>query len=290
LPKERRKFPQSKDKKMTDENDYEQIAVSEQHQETTPKDNEQINRVVIITGEKGGVGKTTFARGLAQIYLDQKKKFVAFDADQSNPQLTRFYGSECDIQSLDPSIIEQLDSFPDNLRSFIFPPDKPDRKIVESKNLFLLDLPSQSIKYLQDAVEELELLKALNQYDVRPTMVVVINQSIDSVNQLLNLCEFCEGRVDYVIVKNLFFGENFLKYQDMRETIITTVQEQGAKYIDITMPTLVKHVYDYLDINNMTFGKAITQNETWAVKGRVSSWLRKFQEQILSAKDLLGLT
>ncbi|MCC5620101.1 hypothetical protein [Nostoc sp. CHAB 5715] len=58
-------------------------------------------RLVIVTGDKGGVGKSTFARGLAQTYLDIKKEFLAFDADISNSHLSRFYGDQCLVRELD---------------------------------------------------------------------------------------------------------------------------------------------------------------------------------------------
>ncbi|WP_375511928.1 hypothetical protein [uncultured Nostoc sp.] len=48
-------------------------------------------RLVIVTGDKGGVGKSTFARGLVQTYLDKGQRFIGFDADSSNSQLLRFY-------------------------------------------------------------------------------------------------------------------------------------------------------------------------------------------------------
>lgn len=39
------------------------------------------NRLVIVTGDKGGVGKSTFARGLVQTYLDKNKTFIGFDLE-----------------------------------------------------------------------------------------------------------------------------------------------------------------------------------------------------------------
>ncbi|MEJ1937779.1 hypothetical protein WDZ92_46905, partial [Nostoc sp. NIES-2111] len=40
---------------------------------------EPLRRLVIVTGDKGGVGKSTFARGLAQTYIDNAVKFVGLD-------------------------------------------------------------------------------------------------------------------------------------------------------------------------------------------------------------------
>ena len=44
-------------------------------------------RLVIVTGDKGGVGKSTFARGLLQLYINKDIKCLTYEADQRNPQL-----------------------------------------------------------------------------------------------------------------------------------------------------------------------------------------------------------
>ena len=50
-------------------------------------------RVIWITGGKGGVGKSTFARGLLDVLLDAEVNVAPFDGDPSNSQLFRYYQS-----------------------------------------------------------------------------------------------------------------------------------------------------------------------------------------------------
>lgn len=54
---------------------------------------QQTGRVVIVTGDKGGVGKSTFARGLLQLYINKNLKYLAYDSDHRNAQLYRHYNS-----------------------------------------------------------------------------------------------------------------------------------------------------------------------------------------------------
>ncbi|MDZ8264272.1 MAG: chromosome partitioning protein ParA [Nostoc sp. ChiQUE01b] len=248
-------------------------------------------RLVIVTGDKGGVGKSTFARALLQTYLDNKREFVAFDADTSNPQIRRFYGNECDVQPFDIFTRGKADAFLDDLRTFMSPRVKPGESILpRGKFLFLLELPSQSIQYFRLFEKEMGFFELLQkELHSRVTMTAVINRTKDSVNQLLQMHDFCNGQVDYLIVKNLFFGETdaFERYDNSSK--VKELKESGVKLPEIYMPDLIAHAYDYLDENNYSFAQGIAQNEKLSVRGRVSRWMENFKESITPVKDLLGL-
>ena len=51
-------------------------------------------RLIVTHGEKGGVGKTTVARLLADFLNSRKVSFRAFDAEGSMGQLLRFHKNE----------------------------------------------------------------------------------------------------------------------------------------------------------------------------------------------------
>ncbi len=51
-------------------------------------------RLVLTHGEKGGVGKTTVARVIADFLNARNAAFRAFDAEGSNGQMLRFHPSE----------------------------------------------------------------------------------------------------------------------------------------------------------------------------------------------------
>lgn len=250
-------------------------------------------RLIIVTGDKGGVGKSTFARGLVQTYIDGGVKFIGFDADSSNSQLLRFYGEQCNLEALDIFESGSIDIFFNDLRGKIFP-KIVDGKQAQPEKLFVLELPPQSRRILQEFIERMEFLKILEEdYDTRVTMVVVISRISDSVKQLINLYEFCDNKVDYLVVKNLFFGkeQQFTRYDKSEEVknIKATLKSQNLKFYDINMPDLIEHAYDHLDANDLTFRQGTEQIEYPAVKGRVSYWLKDFKEQLKPVKGILGL-
>lgn len=251
-------------------------------------------RLVIVTGDKGGVGKSTFARGLVQTYLDKGQRFIGFDADSSNSQLLRFYGQHCHIEPLDIFKTGNIDQFFDEMKTKANPKVGGDGEIIQPESLFLLELPPQSRRILRKFVEEMTFLEtAEKHYNIRVTMVVVISRVIDSINQLIDLHSFCGNQVDYIVVKNLFFGEpdEFTRYENSPEVekIKEQLKSQKSPFSDIKMPELIERSYDYLDENSMTFRQGMEQTDLPSVKGRVTSWLRTFKEEIEAVKESLGL-
>ncbi|WP_199342051.1 hypothetical protein [Nostoc punctiforme] len=255
---------------------------------------QQLRRLVMVTGDKGGVGKSTFARGLAQIYIDNAVKFVGLDADNSNPHLIRFYEKAANIQRLDISNSDKLDEFVDNLKELVYPKSKESGKNQEEKSLILLETPSQFLPTLKILISEMGFLDVVNnKCKMRVTIVIVISTIIDCINQLLELYSFCGDRVDYVIVKNLFYGETeqFTFYDSSKEIkgIEQQVKATRHDFTSITMPKLAKKSYDYLDVKNLTFRQGLEQDEYPSVFGRVLSWLNNFKGQIKPKKDLFGI-
>lgn len=66
-------------------------------------------RIVFCHGDKGGVGKSTFARIMADWYTQNNIPFKGFDTDSTNGQFLRFYGDKITPLALrDPSNLDQI--------------------------------------------------------------------------------------------------------------------------------------------------------------------------------------
>lgn len=237
---------------------------------------EKMKRFVIVTGDKGGVGKSTFARALFDFYISQKFPCIGYDADTRNPQLERHFCKE---------LVHCVN---------IFERGGADRLLTdletESPALVLVDMPAQSGGYFTKFEKEMAFFDSLKELGYRPTMVSVLNRVIDSVNVLNTLHEYCKDKVDYVIVKNLFYsaddGSRFERYNEWegRQKLI----EEGA--IEIEIKDLFFKTYDFVDSYSIGFTDAITHEESnIAIKGRIRSWLLDFEENIYKAIDYLGL-
>jgi len=237
---------------------------------------QQTGQVVIVTGDKGGVGKSTFARGLLHLYINKKLKYLAYDSDHRNAQLYRHYNSvEPGVKLLNIFTRGGADDLLIDLDS-------------ERSPLALVDLPAQSGAFFEEFEKDLGVFDAVKELGYRVTMVSVLSRVKDSVNILRVLHEYCDNRVDYVVVKNLFHGDadKFERY-DSSETR-TKLLSAGA--VEVMMPDLFFKPYDYIDEKNLPFSTVLESKEAnIVIKSRVSAWLKEFEQNALVAGQLLGL-
>ncbi|PSB26419.1 chromosome partitioning protein ParA [Chlorogloea sp. CCALA 695] len=241
-------------------------------------DNHLQKRLVIVVGDKGGVGKTTFSRGLLQLYINNNIPCIAYDADSRNPQLQRYY------RDYHKGIVRFVDFFARGAADDLLID-------LEKENfpIYLLDLPAQSGGFFESYVKELSFFKILeSEINCKVTMVSVISRVLDSVNLLEYLYNYCQDQVDYVVVKNLFHGaeEKFERYDD--SNLRHQLKEKGL--IETVMPDMFYKPYDFLDRYSLTFNQALNHSESnIVIKARISAWLGDFEERTKPAANLLGL-
>ncbi|MDR9897788.1 chromosome partitioning protein ParA [Aetokthonos hydrillicola Thurmond2011] len=233
-------------------------------------------QVVIVTGDKGGVGKSTFARGLLHLYINKKLKYLAYDSDHRNAQLYRHYNSvKPGVKLLNIFTRGGADDLLIDLES-------------ERPPLALVDLPAQSGVFFEEFEKDLGVFDAVKELGYRVTMVSVLSRVKDSVNILRVLHEYCDNRVDYVVVKNLFHGDGdkFERYDSSQ----TRTKLLSAGAVEVMMPDLFFKPYDYIDEKNLPFSAVLESKEAnIVIKSRVSAWLKEFEQNVLVASQLLGL-
>lgn len=235
-------------------------------------------RLVIVVGDKGGVGKTTFSRGLLQLYINKNIPCIAYDADSRNPQLQRYY------KGYHEGIVRFVDFFARGAADDLLID-------LEQENfpVYLLDLPAQSGGFFESYVKELNFFKILeSEINCKVTMVSVISRVLDSVNLLEYLYNYCHEQVDYVVVKNLFHGaeEKFERYDD--SLLRKQMQEKGL--VETSMPDLFYKPYDFLDRHSLTFNQALNHKESnIVIKARITAWLADFEQKMQPGVNLLGL-
>ena len=87
-------------------------------------------RLVIVTGDKGGTGKSVVARMLLDVYRHRNINCIAYECDQSNPQLFRHYNKlSPGVMALKLNERGGADAIQDDLKEF-------------SPSVSLVDLPA----------------------------------------------------------------------------------------------------------------------------------------------------
>lgn len=236
-------------------------------------------RIVYTFNEKGGVGKTTCARGLLEIYRKLNLSYLAFDADFRSAQLHRYYNSSAQpVKTINIFKIGEYDVLLNDLHDY-----KP--------NVVLVDLPGTSGEAFEQMEEELALFEQAKLLGYRITMMVVMSRTKDSIDALEQLMKYCDAKkrnINYVAVLNLFFGnkEKFTRWQNSATK--ATFENKGG--IEITMPELYEEMYDFIDRENLTFSEAANStNTTFTNRSRAFRWIEEFEKELNKASSFLGL-
>ena len=229
--------------------------------------NLKMNKIHLIGGEKGGVGKSVVARVVAQYLIDKNIPFLGFDTDRSHGSLLRFY---TDYAS--PVVVDNYESLDTIVEAAV---EHPDKRV-------LVDLAAQTHEPLVKWMDESGVLEAAEELQVSFCYWHVMDSGKDSVDLLKKLLDRFGARLNYVIVLNQLRGENFdiFNQSGERERVL------GPDGCIITLKRLHEPVMTKIDAGSTSFWAAKNKSAT-NVKGlgllerqRVKLWLRDAYEQI----------
>ena len=226
-----------------------------------------MNKIHLIGGEKGGVGKSVVARVVAQYLIDKNIPFLGFDTDRSHGSLLRFYG---DYAS--PVVVDNYESLDQIVEAAV---ENPDQSI-------LVDLAAQTHDSLVKWMDESGVLGMTGELNVSFYYWHVMDSGKDSVDLLKKLLNRFGDRLNYVLVLNQLRGDNF-------EIFESSGEREHALSLNaqiITLKRLHEPVINKIDAANTSFWAAKNRSTTEA-KGlgllerqRVKLWLRSAYEQI----------
>lgn len=227
-------------------------------------------RIVFVHGDKGGVGKSTFARLLADYYETQKLPWHGFDTDNRNGHLFRFYSEQTTPLLLRE--IGSIDQIADSLGG-------------DDKSPLLVDLGARSGDILEEWMRQILFFEMKKKAGFAVTIVFLLSPVKDSTALLKAVIEHCGDQVDYVIVKNLALSDNFSIYDGSK----TRQRLQELKAVEIEMPELLASTYGAVDTLNLSWAAARDCSQlTYSQRARVESFTYYGYEQIEKAKGFLA--
>ncbi|WP_300156197.1 hypothetical protein [Solidesulfovibrio sp.] len=259
-----------------------------------------MKRAIFIMSQKGGSGKTTFSRAL----LDHLRYglglgVAAFDADGQVGQLLQYYGAR-DGEG-------RLAAPQDPLTGVgVFDLRRREERgtVVDALDLgaqtLLFDFPAGCLGDLTRVVGEGGISPVLDEYEregYRTTVAVVVSNVQTSADNVLAAMAVFRDRVDYVAVKNLFYGkpEDFLFFDGFtgadgrryggqaREALARA----GGRLVE--MPALPGREYALCDMYCLGFSEAKAHPALRrAERAAVGHFQREFGAAIAPAGPLLG--
>ena len=222
-------------------------------------------RLVFVTGDKGGVGKSFTARTLVQHHLDTGQACHAYDIDPVNPSLHQYYPDHTIRLNLEePGALDQI------------------RNDLEFNQLLLIDCAARSLHELDGWFRELGLLRQRHDLRLAITFVFVITPDKSCTAIMAEALEMFGHEADYLVVKNLKMGKDFSIYENskLRKRLI---DDYGGK--EITLPSLLERTVVLLDRHDLGFDRALTDDRvTVADRFRV----RGFLEQAYAEMNTVG--
>lgn len=234
-----------------------------------------MRRIIFVHGDKGGVGKSMFARGLLDYHCRNNIPVTAYDSDKRNPDLSRFYGKLAPVQLIDLSSITAFDSVLDQLAA-------------DPSSRAMIDLAAGAGDSLHQLISgDVRLAGALEDLGARATVVYVISRSRPSVAGLsVALKDFAAVPADWIVVKNLYHGDpaKFVRYDgsNARKDALAL----GAH--EIAIPELLDDLFDTLDQASMPFSVACEDGAlSFTNRRRIRSFIDRFDEQLAMVSEVL---
>ncbi len=247
-----------------------------------------MKRAIFVMSQKGGSGKTTFARALLDhLRLGRGRGVAAFDADGQVGQLLQFYGRRDALGALaatqDPLTgVGVFDLRRAQERGMVV-----DALDIGAETL-LFDFPAGCLDDLRFVVEGGGIAAMLDEFareGYRVTVAVVISNVQASAGNVLAAMDAFGDRADYVAVKNLFYGnpDDFLFFDGFtgadghfyggqaREALVA----RGGRIV--AMPALPGRAYALCDMYCLGFSEALTHPALRrSERGAISHFLREF--------------
>jgi len=195
------------------------------------------SRVLLIGGEKGGVGKSLVSRALAQYFIDHSMPFVGFDTDRSHGALMRFYA---DYAS--PILIDRYEAL-----------DHIVEVAVEQSGLrVLVDLAAQTHAPLVAWMDDSGVLDLARENGLQITYWHVMDTGRDSVDLLRQILERFQDRLNYVVVRNQLRGNDFSNLE--KSGLLDRLSDLGGRVIEVKQ--LHQSVIQKIDAKDSSFWAA----------------------------------
>jgi len=217
-----------------------------------------MSNIHFVGGEKGGVGKSVFARLLAQYHIDRGLPFCAFDTDRSHAALLRFYG--------DYTVLTDVDACNDSADQIV-------EAALERPRDVIVDLAAQTAAPLFQWIDEIDLMTLAADEGIGLVFWQLMDDGADSIALLRAMLQRHDGREHLVAVRNLGRAGDFGRFDSSPER--ADAEQAGVLLMDL--PALQQATMRKVDHQAASFWAAANNREGLGLmdRQRVKVWLRK---------------
>lgn len=254
-------------------------------------------RLILTLGSKGGTGKSTFARVLAdRLRRECPERLLLVDGDDDVGHLMRFYGKRENGRLLDPQPLDGV--LPFYMHGTDRDRDRFVNMLSHDRDIVLADLPGGSLRKLYQMEDETGLLDVAGSLGYVVTFVNVIEGIAASTSTVAEMIRLGGERAQYVVVLNMRFGDpdggDFLVWygspEDSIEPSAGVAMLKANNGYEIRMPMLGGGTVGLIDMYKLTYTDATAAQELRiSHRSRVHKWITAVDEQLTQCGSVLGL-
>lgn len=233
---------------------------------------QKLNPIYLVGGEKGGVGKTFTSRALAQYLTGKDSTFVLVEADSQINDVGRLYSNQA-------AQLHTITLSDDPTRAT--EPDVIFNAAMQAP--VLVNLPSNTQSVLQRWMERVELLDFMQEHYGGQYIVqwFVTDGCHESIRQLEASIGAFDNRIPHIVVLNE--GRlNGADFQYLNDEIGYQKIKQNPNFItQIVFPSLENAIQYQIDKNEWTLEEAveqIAQDQGILAKQRVITFIKRYTQ------------
>jgi hypothetical protein len=219
----------------------------------------QPTKIHLIDGEKGGVGKSLFARVVIQYHLDNELPFIAVETDRSNPAIAGIYSDVCRFAffSEDENQLDKADPI------YNFALEKP----------VIVDLPAQAYRPVKDWIVKNNLMELGKEDSVSFYKWFVCDGGYDSLKLLKQTLKEFGDDIQHILVRNLGKCEDW-QHLALDEELQGLLTSKEVKIIDF--PKFYHMERNSIDMRRLKFSEALESTNFHSIsRQRIKSFLRE---------------
>ena len=208
-----------------------------------------IHRINLAGGEKGGTGKTTLSRCMAQYFIEQNIPFNLIEADAQINDVGRVYGADAtEAATITLSDDRRKATNPD----VIF-------ELALKANV-LVNLPSNTLDVMDRWIKRTRLLALLEQDykdQIRLYQWFVSDGCYESIRQLHKSIQSHHYKIPHIVVLNegRLNGDDFSYLES--SPLFQEVKQCPNLVKVVTFPALESPVQYYIDEHELTIGQTL---------------------------------
>jgi len=227
------------------------------------------NRLTIIAGGKGGVGKSFLAQNLFTWYQGNGVKIVVFDGDSENSTLTRFTKI---ARPVDMRQRKQMDQLIEVIAQ------------GEATHV-LLDSQAATSTVVHNWFKELDPTSMERHLNARITCINIVTQSFDTLLQTIRWTGQLGKTVQWVAVKNMYLTTDFKQWD------ASVLKKKFSDELDgkeITLAALPEFLMNQLEANNLSVAAALKSEQlSWADRQRLTNYQQAIFDQFKGISEAL---